>query len=283
MGLNPFVQMAFGCAPLNIRLAAFLSAVNPSINCGGSWYLNVTLEPPTDLRSYAATIAHRHQHHRRGTAWDAILHVMFPLPASRVPSRSCVRTCCLADVYVAVSTGHHHRLLRRTSLLLVLTTLTEVVYHRCRIVESFAAFVRPRISSFSMATTFAWIQRGINTAASYIDGFPIGISDVEVKERGGALPWCLRTAKAQFAKEFNIPRDILSVTCVGMIETKTRLEVFLHSVWLFVTVAGWWKGDPFIPHFISLIFQTDAFAGYSIYMLLSLISALHFHILVWIL
>ena len=30
MGLNPIVQMAFGCAPLCIRLAAFLSAVNAS-------------------------------------------------------------------------------------------------------------------------------------------------------------------------------------------------------------------------------------------------------------
>ncbi|KAG5321744.1 SRRM1 protein, partial [Acromyrmex heyeri] len=48
VGPNPFVQMAFGCAPLYIRLAAFLSAVNPSVSCG-SWYLNVTLELPTNL------------------------------------------------------------------------------------------------------------------------------------------------------------------------------------------------------------------------------------------
>ncbi|EZA58316.1 hypothetical protein X777_01273 [Ooceraea biroi] len=40
----------FGCAPHYIRLAAFLSAVNPSVSCSGSWYLNVTLEPPTNLQ-----------------------------------------------------------------------------------------------------------------------------------------------------------------------------------------------------------------------------------------
>ncbi|CAL1677318.1 unnamed protein product [Lasius platythorax] len=52
--------MAFGCAPLYIRLAAFLSAVSPNVSCGGSWYLNVTLEPLQIFTTSAAT------RHRRG-------------------------------------------------------------------------------------------------------------------------------------------------------------------------------------------------------------------------
>lgn len=73
MGLNPFVQMAFGCAPLYIRLAAFLSAVSPNVSCGGSWYLNVTLEPPQifNFSSYViAAATGRQRHPRRRTSDD---------------------------------------------------------------------------------------------------------------------------------------------------------------------------------------------------------------------
>lgn len=77
MGLNPFVQMAFGCAPLYIRLAAFLSAVSPNVNCGGSWYLNVTLELPQifNLSSYVITAAttRRQRRQRRRTTSDTFI------------------------------------------------------------------------------------------------------------------------------------------------------------------------------------------------------------------
>lgn len=102
--------MAFGCAPLYIRLAAFLSAVNPSVSCG-SWYLNVTLEPPTNLQLQQLRRCRRCCRRRcrdyyiltTSTSRDIVgitrqyfHHIMFLLPVSRVPFRCYTRACrCL--------------------------------------------------------------------------------------------------------------------------------------------------------------------------------------------
>lgn len=64
MGLNPIVQMAFGCAPLYIRLAAFLSSVNPSV----SWWQSVSqrhLRTADKSSASAATSSQPCWQHRR--------------------------------------------------------------------------------------------------------------------------------------------------------------------------------------------------------------------------
>lgn len=86
MGLNPYVQMAFGCAPLYIRLAAFLSAVNPSI----SWWQSVSQRHLRTADKSSASAATR----RRGIADIATGHfrrIMLLLPASRIRLWNCVR------------------------------------------------------------------------------------------------------------------------------------------------------------------------------------------------
>lgn len=124
MGLNPFVQMAkFGCAPHYIRLAAFLSALNPSISCSGSWYLNVILEPPTNLQqlrrlrrsSSSSQLLHRQQHQQRRQHPETISFTTSCLPAacfSCVPSwSSCASDfpamhsscCCLRPINTHVT------------------------------------------------------------------------------------------------------------------------------------------------------------------------------------
>lgn len=131
-------------------------------------------------------------------------------------------------------------------------TLTEVAYHRePQDFESFAAFARSRIFCFPMATALT-CQHGINTAASYVVGFHIGTVDVEVEERDGALPWCLLNAPKLGSRRTSIfPETYCRSRALAWLRRKLLPEVFLHSVWLFVTVTGWWKGDPFIPHYLS--------------------------------
>ncbi|KAL0115184.1 hypothetical protein PUN28_010651 [Cardiocondyla obscurior] len=50
--------MALGCAPLYIRMAAFLSAVSPNVSCG-SWYLNMIRPTLSRLFSWNYTRACR--------------------------------------------------------------------------------------------------------------------------------------------------------------------------------------------------------------------------------
>lgn len=188
MGLNPFVQMAFGCAPLCIRLAAFLSAVSPNVSCGGSWYLNVTLEPPqifsfssyviaaattTSTTSSSSTTSQDHQR------WS-FRRITLLIPASRVPSRSCARR--LAVQYRPSPAAATNVAPVRPA------TSTEVVCRReLRDFESLAAFEdRPKdlqfpdgVSSLSRWHVILGLLEASSRAASY--DFSVGTADVEVR------------------------------------------------------------------------------------------------------
>lgn len=213
MGLNPFVQMAFGCAPLYIRLAAFLSAVSPNVSCGGSWYLNVTLEPPQIFNFSSYVIAATTTESTSSTSPDhqrwSFRHIAFLIPASRVPSWSCAR--CLAVQYrPSLPTAKDVASVRPA-------TSTEVVCRReLRDFESLAAFEDcPRIFSFPMASSLFWwhvilgLLEASSRAASY--GFSVGITDVKVR-KGEIERHCLLNTGSRFAKDSDILPDILSVT-----------------------------------------------------------------------
>lgn len=179
MGLNPFVQMAFGCAPLYIRLAAFLSAVNASISCGGSWYFNVTLEPSTNLQLQQPRLLHV------DNVTVVATSIVLPVPAIRVPLRSYIASpscrCCCCSI-------DHRRLQRGLITLVPATTSPEVVCRRD--VDDIAAFAQgsshddivlldhhfPRRQRVSIRDF--WNHR--HHAASYITGFPAGITVINI-------------------------------------------------------------------------------------------------------
>jgi len=118
-------------APHYIRLAAFLSAVNPSVSCSGSWYPNVILEPPTNLQlQQLHRLRPRHRSHRCSYSIDnmnvagssAIWHNTFVtscLPVfcfSCSSMEQCTRLSCHASMFLSAVDITHVRAVTSTGV-----------------------------------------------------------------------------------------------------------------------------------------------------------------------
>lgn len=268
MGPNPFVQMAFGCAPLYIRLAAFLSAVNPSVSCG-SWYLNVTLELPTNLQLQQlrrrrcrssprwlriVDTINITRHHRHREAILSSRHV----PVSRPSHES-------ANVYKSPATELHHfhscSCLNRGSLSSS-REISQLSLKEFQLRDGIVFSDRPKVASacqFGLFGTF--VYRKLR--------FSVGTANVKRQEQARASTWRLLSTKTQFAMDFDILPDVLSITRRhDWGENGARRYPY---TWFDSLPQVGEKVDPFIPHYLR--FSGGHFRQiFNIYRLLSRFS-----------
>lgn len=217
--------MAFGCAPLYIRLAAFLSAVNPSVSL---WQLvsQVTLEPPTNLQLQQLRRCRRHRRCRcrdyytstTSTSWDIagitrryFHHIMFLLPVSRVPFRCYTRACrCLrvsCCLYRGSSSSQAAGLRKLGSF-----RPSEQLQLRDDIVFSWSS--HPKMTSACQFGIFGiFICRKLR--------FSVGTANVELQEQGGAPTWALNYRQNSVREGLRHTVRIYCRLCVSVIEAKT--------------------------------------------------------------
>lgn len=225
MGLNPFVQMAFGCAPLYIRLAAFVSAVNASW-----WQLVCQRRLRTADTSASVHPPSIHRHRRNNVVTVICSH--HAEPASFIVTRSYAwdllsfcksRHCC-------------------SRVTCRLPAFTKAVAHQDSSNKScIVAFTHRRSATWLPATFVRTQQSRIprsKVQGNFVERFP---------HHQRMHGYCQYVQICWPVVHEGVQSVVHVMNHIDMIGLVTALEVSLHSLTLFVNNTGWWNGVPSIP------------------------------------